>query len=191
MISNDSSSSDVVHFQWVAIISLFLMAMFGGILPLKIRTMASSNTILSLGNMFSGGVFLGGGLLHLLPESNEDLTFVLSGSCDSNNVEDGGCIDIVWLRDFPLAFFLCGLGFFCILLVEEIAISSANKQDIKEPSIAEVEKQIKKVKAKRKKLKKQQQEQQREFMIDSPYLSTPQLRRREFLKLYYTKKKSI
>ncbi len=43
-------------------------AMAGGLAPLYVSRSPSSKRWLSLGNMFSGGIFLGGGLLHLLPE---------------------------------------------------------------------------------------------------------------------------
>ena len=60
-------------FLYIAMVSLFAMAMTGGLLPIKLGKVPGAKKFLSLGNMFSGGVFLGGGLLHLLPESNEVL----------------------------------------------------------------------------------------------------------------------
>jgi len=50
---------------------MYVQAMSGGLAPIKLGQVRGAKKYLSLGNMFAGGVFLGGGLLHLLPESNE------------------------------------------------------------------------------------------------------------------------
>lgn len=85
---------------------------------------------LSLGNMMGAGIFLGGGLLHLLPEAAEELHEV------QHKWTDGP------LHEYPLAFLLCALGFFVILIVEEvvIAITTKNKQKKEKKILAEKEK---------------------------------------------------
>lgn len=76
---------------------------------------------LSFGNMFGAGIFLGGGLLHLLPEAQQALAEVQEGWTD-------GALHPI--KDFPVSFFLAGIGFYTILLVEEVTISltTRNKQ---------------------------------------------------------------
>lgn len=76
---------------------------------------------LSLGNMLGAGIFLGGGLMHLLPEAHEDLEHVQHDWPES-------------LHEFPTAFLLCGLGFFMILIVEEITIMITSRKKKKKPS---------------------------------------------------------
>jgi len=75
---------------------------------------------LSLGNMLGAGIFLGGGLLHLLPESSEMLL---------EQQEGWGGPDFV--AEFPIAFLLCGLGFYTILCVEEVTVAITTKRKIK------------------------------------------------------------
>ncbi len=116
---------DVNLFKYIAMASLFAMGMCGGLAPIKLGRVKSAAKWLSLGNMFSGGVFLGGGLIHLLPESSEDLTAVASK------------LNSPILANFPYAFLLCGLGFFAILLVEEIVLAASHtnsptKTEVKE-----------------------------------------------------------
>eukprot|EP00736_Rhodelphis_marinus_P001357 Rmarinus@m.21653 len=65
---------------------------------------------LSMGNMFSSGIFLGGGLLHLLAEAALDL---------QDWPQKGG--------DLPIAYVLCALGFFSIFFVEEAALAYQSK----------------------------------------------------------------
>ena len=77
--------------------------------------------------MLGAGIFLGGGLMHLLPESSEGLLSVQKTWSST------------W-HEFPLAFFLAGIGFFTILLVEEatIAITTRrnNRKAAKVPKVA-------------------------------------------------------
>ena len=76
---------------------------------LQFRHSRSSARYLSIGNMFSGGIFLGGGLMHLLPEANNNYVTAMA-TIDSDSWPEA-------MRDFPVAFFLCGLGFFAVLIV--------------------------------------------------------------------------
>lgn len=102
---------DTTSFKGLALAILFILAMLGGLIPLKARKRSKTSQFLSLGNMFSGGIFLGGGLLHLLPEAADGLQEVVA------DVENS------LVRNFPWAFFLCGLGFLAILLMEEVVVA--------------------------------------------------------------------
>lgn len=76
----------------------------GGLLPVRLHRLTAGDRWLSWGNAFSGGVFLGAGLMHLLPDSRD--TFRAAGITD----------------DFPLGFMLAGVGFLGILILEKVAL---------------------------------------------------------------------
>jgi hypothetical protein len=162
---------DVVTFKYIAMISLFVMAMAGGLWPMKIGKAPNAKVFLSLGNTFGGGVFLGGGLLHLLPESNENLLTVSE------------TLNMPSLQSYPFAFLLCGLGFFAILIVEEVALASAHteaptKKEIK--TLVKVEKD--RLKAAR--IRDRAVRAQRGQVVNSP-LGSPRVQEQEFLKMYF------
>ena len=96
-------------FKLLACAILFSMGAFG-LLPSRAQRIDKSGRLLSCCGMFSGGIFLGGGLLHLLPESVDALKEYVKQTLPSYS-------------DFPLAFVLCGTGFFAVLAVEQMAIA--------------------------------------------------------------------
>ena len=94
----------------ITIAILFLLTLFAGLLPLKIRPSAAPGNarqrLLSLCNCFAGGVFFATCLLDLLPMIREEYqqAFNLAG------------IHTV----FPVAEFTTCVGFFLVLIVEQI-----------------------------------------------------------------------
>ena len=100
---------------------------------------------LSLGNCLGAGIFLGGGLLHLLPEAAEGLARAQSTWGGPDSDPDA----VSWTKQYPISFLLCGLGFFTILLVEEITIAVTNRSKEKKDQLA---------------LQKKEQEQQQQSM---------------------------
>ena len=54
-----------------AMIIMFMMIMIVGSLPIRIKSFKTNPLLLSLTRAFSGGLFLGVGIIHLLPEANE------------------------------------------------------------------------------------------------------------------------
>ena len=85
-------------------IAVFLaMATAFGLMPYYITKCRKSTKFLSVSNAFSGGLFLGIGLFHVLPESAEML-------------ED--------LSDAPIAYFCAFLSYALILFVEKVAFNS-------------------------------------------------------------------
>lgn len=53
-------------------IVMFLMIMITGNIPLRSESFKSNPKVLALSSAFAGGLFLAVGLLHLLPEANEN-----------------------------------------------------------------------------------------------------------------------
>ena len=87
----------------VSIFVLLIMAFSFGVLPYFIKSFKNSPRLLGTANGFSGGLFLGIGLFHILPEANEKL-------------EE--------LTKKPIAFFIGFASYALILFVEKIAFDS-------------------------------------------------------------------
>ena len=87
------------------IVSIFVflgMAMAFGLMPYYIKAFRTSTKFLSISNAFAGGLFLGIGLFHVLPEGAEKL-------------ED---------YSLPWAYFCAYLSYALILFVEKVAFNS-------------------------------------------------------------------
>jgi zinc transporter 1/2/3 len=81
-----------------ALVAILIAAMIGGIIPWRWRTVAKSS-LLSLGNTFSGGIFLSAGFTHMLSEAVEGF-------------------EVSELSEFPLAYFFCMLGIILAMVSE-------------------------------------------------------------------------
>lgn len=79
--------------------AILLAALIGGALPILVARHAGSRRFFSLGNAFAGGLFLGIGFIHLLPEGIEKLEGIV---------------------EFPLAVLLSALGFSLLLLIDRV-----------------------------------------------------------------------
>ena len=90
----------------VSIISMFAMGLIFGVMPNYIQSCKQSPTFLGLSNSFAGGLFLGIGLFHILPESAEKF--------EENES----------LKGIPLAYFLAFLSYALILFVEKVISNS-------------------------------------------------------------------
>jgi zinc transporter 1/2/3 len=86
----------------VAIVILFIITIAGGLSPSRISMTSKGDYFIKMGNIFSGGVFLGGGLLHLMPEGHELLGEVAPDA------------------EYPYAFLLASVGFGAVLLIEKV-----------------------------------------------------------------------
>lgn len=92
---------DVWTLKISAIGLIFLTGIVGGTMPLRIKLGAVGRRRMSFGNAFSAGVFLGAGLLHMLPDSVEQFALFAG--------------DI----DYPMPALLCAAGFLLILFLEK------------------------------------------------------------------------
>ena len=90
----------------VSIISMFAMGLIFGVMPNYIQSCKQSPTFLGLSNSFAGGLFLGIGLFHILPESAEKFE------------------DNEKLKGIPIAYFLAFLSYALILFVEKVISNS-------------------------------------------------------------------
>ena len=69
----DEVNGLVLGLQIGSIFVIFAMGFIFGMLPLWIKSCRENSQVLSIINTFSGGIFLGLGFFHQLPEANEML----------------------------------------------------------------------------------------------------------------------
>ncbi|OOZ39047.1 hypothetical protein BOW53_13235 [Solemya pervernicosa gill symbiont] len=93
---------DYLTLKILSILVIFAVGVFGGMIPVGRGSIEGKQRLFSLGSAFSGGIFIGAGLIHMLPDANEGFSDAFSG------------------LDYPLAFFVCGLGFLLILFLDKI-----------------------------------------------------------------------
>ncbi len=89
----------LLTFKLVSAVAIVAIAVIGGMIPLYVARYESSQRFFSLGNAFAGGLFLGVGFIHLLPEGIEKLQGV---------------------TDYPLAALLAALGLGALLLIDRV-----------------------------------------------------------------------
>jgi zinc transporter 1/2/3 len=97
---------DVFWFKFLSIIIIFCAGFIGGIAPLRLKLSTSRERHLHWGNAFSGGVFFGVGLLHMIPDAIDHF---------KNFAPD---------LQFPLILFITGLSFIFILFLENVVVGS-------------------------------------------------------------------
>ena len=89
----------------IAGLAIFGIAIVGGMIPILVAKQRASRRYLSLGNALAGGIFLGVGFVHLLPEADEALRNVV---------------------DYPLAPLLAALGVGLLLLIDRVVLEGRN-----------------------------------------------------------------
>lgn len=99
---------EILWFKVLTILSIFAVALFAGHSPTRMRVSERGERQLMWGNAFSGGIFLGAGLLHMLPDARVNFA-VYAGDID-----------------FPFPALLCGVGFLLILLLEKAALGGSH-----------------------------------------------------------------
>lgn len=58
-----------IYYKLIAILLIFSITLLGGLLPIRVPILRRTRQWFAYGNVFAGGVFLGVGLIHLLPEA--------------------------------------------------------------------------------------------------------------------------
>jgi zinc transporter 1/2/3 len=88
---------------------VFFTGLAGGFSAIRLGRSPWGKRWFSLGSALAGGVFLGAGMIHLLPDAAHGFGSYYKG------------------LDYPLAFALCAIGFLAILLLEKVIF--ANQPD--------------------------------------------------------------
>ena len=91
----------------IAGLAIMAIAVVGGMIPILVAKQRASRRYLSLGNALAGGIFLGVGFVHLLPEADEALRGVV---------------------DYPLAPLLAALGVGLLLLIDRVVLEGRNSR---------------------------------------------------------------
>lgn len=86
----------------VSVVTILVVGLIGGAIPIIAGRFEGRRRLVSLGNAFAGGVFLGAGLIHLLPDAAEKLRT---------------------LSDYPIAGLLATAGLAFLLLIDRIIFS--------------------------------------------------------------------
>lgn len=106
---------DLITFKLLALLLVFLAGLVGARLPwiswLR-RSGPQSDTFVSLGNSFAGGVLLGAGLIHMMGDAAD-------------------AFSETWpTMDYPAAYLIAGFGFLLILFVERVAVRSHSLSEV-------------------------------------------------------------
>ena len=97
---------EILWLKIAALVIIFLSGLFAGIMPLRIALSSTGRRQMMWGNAFAGGVFLGAGLLHMLPDAQENFqTF-------AQNIS------------FPFPILIAGVGFLFILMLEKTTLTT-------------------------------------------------------------------
>jgi len=97
------SSLKSIELKVISLFSILVTSVIFTLIPIlvKFKNESTRERLLSIGNAFAGGVFLGGGFSHLLPEA-------------SHHFEELG------LDRFPIPHILAVTGFLVVFLLEKI-----------------------------------------------------------------------
>lgn len=90
---------DLITIKIISFVSILGIALIGGSIPFWWAKWTESERFFSLGNAFAGGLFLGVGFMHLLPEGIEQLSH---------------------FSDFPLGTAVATAGFALLLLIDRV-----------------------------------------------------------------------
>ncbi len=95
----------LLELKIIAALAILAVGIVGGIIPLLAARHDTSRRFLSLGNALAGGIFLGAGFIHLLPEAGEALEGVV---------------------DYPLAPLLAAVGVVALLLIDRVLFETSH-----------------------------------------------------------------
>ena len=96
----------------IAGLAILGIGIVGGLIPLIATRRQAGRRFLSLGNALAGGIFLGAGFIHLLPEAGEALEAVV---------------------EYPLAPLLAALGVGILLLIDRVVFETTRAQGMNQP----------------------------------------------------------
>jgi zinc transporter 1/2/3 len=98
--------------KFISIITIFVTGLAGGFFSRWLAAGKRSSLFFSLGNAFAGGVFLGAGLIHMLPDAQE------------------GFKSIVGDTDYPWFALICVVGFLFIFLLERVLLHHSHSHQV-------------------------------------------------------------
>jgi solute carrier family 39 (zinc transporter), member 1/2/3 len=102
---------DITTFKLTAFFAIFVTGLLGGVVSRWISASNRSEFLFSMGNAFAGGVFLGAGLIHMLPDAQAGFHAI-----------DGGA-------DYPWFALFCCVGFLLILFLEKVLVRHTHSHE--------------------------------------------------------------
>jgi hypothetical protein len=97
--------ADRYTFKFVALVVIFAVGVAGGLAALGAQRSERREVLFSLGSALAAGIFLGAGLIHLLPDGLEALTSYFGE------------------LNFPLGFLIAALGFLLVVYIEMVYLA--------------------------------------------------------------------
>lgn len=91
----------MLTFKIISIVIIALAGIIGGFVPLRAQFQSGNGNALALGNAFAGGVFLGAGFLHMLPDGLDNFNQLNTGI------------------DYPLGLLTAAIGFVLIMFIDK------------------------------------------------------------------------
>jgi len=101
----------VLEFKTIAVAVIFIVGLSSGLSPLRFAVSKGEQLLFSLGNSLAGGIFLGAGLLHLLPDGIEFLSGV---------------------TDYPLAMLLAATSLGVLLFLEKVIFIKSDAHNLED-----------------------------------------------------------
>ena len=103
--------ADQYTFKFVALVLIFAVGVAGGLAALGAQQSERREVLFSLGSALAAGIFLGAGLIHLLPDGLEALTSYFGE------------------LNFPLGFLIAALGFLLVVYIEMVYLAGKHGPD--------------------------------------------------------------
>jgi solute carrier family 39 (zinc transporter), member 1/2/3 len=97
--------------KFVALVLIFAVGVVGGLGALGAHRSERREVLFSLGSALAAGIFLGAGLIHLLPDGIEALASYFG------------------VLNFPLAFLIAALGFLLVVYIEMVYLAGKHGPD--------------------------------------------------------------
>ena len=110
---NPSESSFLFYFKIFSFVIIVIITFSFGLLPIFFAKYRQT-TILNYANPFAGGIFIGIGLFHLLPDASFDFDQYYRSKEGSSSFFYG----------FPMSYFIAFLSYSFILYLEKVAFST-------------------------------------------------------------------
>lgn len=95
---------DIITFKVIALVSILVIGLVGGFFSIWLASSKKSDRLFSLGNAFAGGIFLGAGMIHMLPDAQD------------------GFEGFAGQTGFPWVFLVCAIGFLIVLFLEKVLL---------------------------------------------------------------------
>ncbi len=119
--NNVSESSFLFYFKLFSFLIIIIITFSFGLLPLYFAHNIQGSVILNYANPFSGGIFIGIGLFHLLPDASYNFEQYYKTPEGKSSFFYG----------FPMSYFIVFLSYSFILFLEKVAFSSQDKNSNK------------------------------------------------------------